>query len=124
MEANKKTYSSEKIIKHYASAHNLQKPEEIILNLIKNNLSEFNMLDIGVGGGRTTIAFAHLVKHYTAIDYSEGMIANCKKNLLCKFPKAKFEVADVRELNSFKDNEFDFILYSFNGIDYVVLAPY
>jgi len=72
------------------------------------------MLDIGVGGGRTTVHFAPLVRNYIGVDFSEGMIRACRK----RFPALPFEVADVRSL-PFADSTFDFILFSFNGLDYV-----
>ena len=71
-----------------------------------------NMLDIGVGGGRTTRYFAPLVKSYMGIDYSEGMVALCKS----KFKHYKFQYADAKDL-PFETNSFDFVLFSFNGID-------
>jgi ubiquinone/menaquinone biosynthesis C-methylase UbiE len=63
-----------------------------------------NMLDIGVGGGRTTKYFFPLAKEYVGIDYSPEMIQACKK----KFPELRFEVADVRNLSLFGDGHFDF----------------
>ena len=75
------------------------------------------MLDIGVGGGRTALHFLPLVKQYTAIDYSDEMIQVCKN----RFPEYKdqFKIADVRDLSAFDENSFDFVLFSFNGIDYI-----
>ena len=74
------------------------------------------MLDIGVGGGRTTQYFSDLAQEYTGIDYSEEMIAACQK----RFPPSQsrvLEVGDARQMDQFQDNSFDFILFSFNGID-------
>lgn len=119
MKNNKESYASGKIIKYYVDSRDLQKPEVAILNILKNDLVGFKMLDIGVGGGRTTIPFAKLAKEYMAIDYSEGMIAACKKNLSRQFPEAKFKIIDVRDMSCFVDREFDFVLFSFNGIDYI-----
>lgn len=75
------------------------------------------MLDIGVGGGRTALHFLPLVKQYTAIDYSDEMIQVCRN----RFPghKEQFKIADVRDLSVFDANSFDFVLFSFNGIDYI-----
>ena len=115
MERNNITYSSEKVVDHYLKEEALQKPEKQILELLRNKLSNMKMLDIGVGGGRTTLHFASLVKEYTGIDYSEKMIEVCRN----KFSNYTFHTADARDLRMFAENEFDFILFSFNGIDYV-----
>lgn len=73
------------------------------------------MLDIGVGGGRTTKYFSSLVHEYVGIDYSEKLTNVCKN----KFPKLNFYTKDVRDLSTFSTSEFDFILFSYNGIDYI-----
>jgi|AGTN01.2.fsa_nt_gi Methylase involved in ubiquinone/menaquinone biosynthesis len=70
------------------------------------------MLDIGIGGGRTTHYFSDLVDEYIGIDYSSGMVEACKK----KFDK-RMEVCDVRDLGRFEDSYFDFVMFSFNGLD-------
>ena len=116
MENNIKTYSSEKVVELYRYLDDpLQKPEERIIELFKDKISTMNMLDIGVGGGRTTKYFAPIVQNYTGIDYSSKLIEVCKK----KFAALNFITMDVRDLNRFSENEFDFVLFSFNGIDYI-----
>jgi SAM-dependent methyltransferase len=72
------------------------------------------MLDIGVGGGRTTRHFAPLVHSYIGVDLSERMVRVSRR----RFPRERFEMADVRAL-PFADSSFDFVLFSFNGLDYV-----
>jgi SAM-dependent methyltransferase len=93
----------------------LQPSEASILCRLTPALSNAEVLDIGVGGGRTT---AHLVKlgvSYTGIDYSARMIARCK----ARYPALAFEVCDARNLSRFAAGRFDFVLFSFNGIDCV-----
>lgn len=117
--SNQKTYESEDIVKSYFLEYKLQKPEETILNVLKDRLKDMRMLDIGIGGGRTTAHFAPLVRQYIGIDYSKNMIEACKK----KFPelaeKGCFKICDARDMMIFENNHFDFILFSFNGIDYI-----
>jgi len=55
------------------------------------------------------------VGEYIGVDYSAEMIAACCQ----KFPDLVWQVADARNLEQFADNYFDFILFSFNGIDYI-----
>lgn len=107
------------MVKLYTKDIKLQKPEETILNLFKNRLLDFKMLDMGVGGGRTTMFFANLAREYVGIDYSDKMIAACKSRFGEHSDNISFEVCDVRKMEMFQDNTFDFILFSFNGIDYI-----
>jgi len=96
----------------------LDKPEQTIFDELKPKLMKMRMLDIGVGGGRTTQYFANQTKEYTGIDYSEAMISFCKlkyKNL----KNTSFHVCDARDMTQFSDCSFEFVLFSFNGIDYV-----
>ncbi len=117
--ANKEMYENPDVIKLYSSDKQLQKPEETILNILKNQLPSMKMLDIGVGTGRTTLAFAPLAKEYVGVDYSEGMIKACQEQFQKADSKISFAVCDARAMTNFKDNTFDFILFSFNGIDYM-----
>ncbi len=74
------------------------------------------MLDIGVGGGRTTQHFANLVQEYVGIDYAKEMIAACQQRFSASSSRV-FKVGDARDMSQFQDESFDFILFSFNGID-------
>lgn len=112
-EKNIDAYSSGEIIAYYSRQKpDLQPAEKAILEVLQHKLPECTMLDIGVGAGRTTAFFAPLVKHYTGIDYAVGMVEVCKKI----YPAYRFEEGDVRHLQ-FEGNTFDFVLFSFNGLD-------
>lgn len=117
--SNKKVYKKKRIVEIYSKHTELQKPEETIFNLLKNELPKMKMLDIGVGGGRTTLHFAKMVKEYVGIDFSKEMIDVCRKRFADHSADISFKVCDARNLDIFKDNSFELILFSFNGIDYV-----
>lgn len=116
---NKKTYTARGVVQHYAQLRTLQPAEATILELLKNQLVSMKMLDIGVGGGRTTKHFSQVVAEYIGIDYSTNMIASCQKRFSGSSHPPVFEVCDARDMSRFSDNSFDFILFSFNGIDYI-----
>jgi len=116
---NLTAYSDSTIVNQYSKVKSLQKVEKIILYTLKNKLGNMKMLDIGVGTGRTTLHFASLVKEYIGIDYSEPMIDSCKRTFSKQDTNISFKVCDATDMNIFPDNYFDFILFSFNGIDYI-----
>ncbi|MEM9542363.1 MAG: methyltransferase domain-containing protein [Cyanobacteria bacterium P01_E01_bin.42] len=115
---NQETYKMPHIVRYYSQISLLQPAELAIAERLKDRLSELKMLDIGIGGGRTTKHFYPLVKEYTGIDYSEEMIAICQQRFIHSSQSITLEVGDARKMR-FADNSFDFILFSFNGIDYV-----
>ena len=115
---NKTTYKASKIVNYYAQLNTLQPAEKAILERLKGKSSSIKMLDIGVGGGRTTQHFSKIASNYVGIDYSAEMISACKKRFSASSCKMQFEVCDARDMSQFIDNSFDFILFSFNGIDY------
>lgn len=79
--------------------------------LIKNGF----VLDIGIGGGRTTKILFPIAKKYIGIDYSEPLVKAAKK----QFPEADLLEMDARDLSYFEDEVFDVVVFSFNGIDYI-----
>jgi ubiquinone/menaquinone biosynthesis C-methylase UbiE len=117
--SNATAYSQRDFVDYYAQLTDLQRPEESILNTLLPNLSCMNMLDIGIGGGRTTLHFAKWTKSYVGIDYSPEMIAACERRFAHYPQNISFKVGDARSMHMFGERMFDFILFSFNGIDSV-----
>ena len=115
---NKETYTTPNIVWHYTQLNKLQTAEKIIIDLFQDRLPTMKMLDIGIGGGRTTQHFSPLAGEYTGIDYSAEMIAACHRRFAASPQAMSLEVGDARSMPQFADNSFDFILFSFNGLDY------
>lgn len=111
---NKSQNFNKRIAKIYSERGELQPAEEIIFNNIGwDKLKKMKMLDIGIGGGRTTNIFAKKVKEYVGIDYSPVMVSEA----LSRFPKEDLFVCDAMDLDEmFSPEEFDIVLFSFNGI--------
>lgn len=114
-QVNYKSYNNRRRARIWASFNRLQPGEQAILQNIGEKLRYKRILDIGVGGGRTTPYLLEISSDYTAIDYSPAMVSAVKK----KYPGLNIFHRDARDMRIFKDGEFDFILFSFNGIDYV-----
>lgn len=116
---NKSGYEDHEIASYYAKQSDLQPPEEAILSVLVNALAGKRMLDIGVGGGRTTLHFAKWTADYVGVDYSAAMISGCRLRFAAFPGNMTFVEGDATQLTSFPDDSFDFVLFSFNGIDYV-----
>lgn len=116
---NRNLYTTGGLVRYYAALSELQPAEETILTLLRERLSGMKMLDLGVGGGRTTRHFAPSVAEYTGLDYSPEMIEACRQRFSRFDRSLSWFVGDARDLSRFGDNSFDFILFSFNGIDYM-----
>lgn len=116
MDINQNTYKSDESVKYYGSLTDIQRPEQVVFDRLKANWAQKKVLDIGVGGGRTTPLWAPLAKEYVGLDYSNEMIDFCKKRFGEKY---KFITGDARNLSAFPDRYFDFVTFSFNGIDSV-----
>ena len=116
---NKGLYESPYLARQYGREEALQPPEESILAVIKGRLKGARMLDLGVGGGRTTVHFAPLVESYVGVDYSEQMIEVCRERFGEMPERLTFQVADACSLSTFPDECFDFVFFSYNGLDYV-----
>ena len=112
--ANLGVYSAPDVVDHYAGLDYLTAAEQLLFETyIKPGTS---VLDLGVGGGRTTPYLSAVAATYVGLDYSEEMIRACRS----KFPKLHFAVQDAADLSMFADESFDSIIFSFNGIDYLL----
>jgi SAM-dependent methyltransferase len=118
MDATQKAYSSPKNIVRYTKYETLQKGELSILDKFKTKINNGKVLNIGIGGGRTTSHLVPMAKEYTGIDYSLPFIDHCQARF-GNLPHVEIRYGDARDLNEFRDHDFDFIFFSFNGIDSV-----
>jgi len=107
-------YNTESISKDYAIRDYLAPPERTVLETLRPGLSEMDMLDMGVGGGRTTKYFAPLVKNYTGADYASAMVDICLEKYGNDY---YFLNCDARAMKEISDDSYDFVLFSYNGID-------
>ncbi len=114
MQDHKILYNSTEISSDYGRRDYIEAAELAILKRLSGWLPSARMLDMGVGGGRTTKYFAPLAGHYTGVDYAPSMIKICRAKYGEKYP---FIECDVRDMSCFGDYSFDFVLFSYNGID-------
>jgi SAM-dependent methyltransferase len=74
-----------------------------------------DILDLGVGTGRTGRYLSQLASHYECIDYSPVMIEHLQKNA----PELHARQGDMRDLSAFDDQSFDFVFAAANLVDAV-----
>jgi ubiquinone/menaquinone biosynthesis C-methylase UbiE len=109
---NKKKYESKSVVSSYINMR-LQNPEVMILVKHRESIAGRHVLDIGCGSGRTTAILKNLSSGYVGLDYSLEMVESCRK----RFEGVSFLHGDVRDMSEFKDREFDYVMFSFNGLD-------
>lgn len=111
-EVNRAVYYSPRVYRSYL-AETLTASESICLSKYQDHIQNKDVLDIGVGAGRTARHLAPLARRYEAVDYSPVMVAYVKKMM----PQICVRQADFRDLTAFCDESFDFILATDNVID-------
>jgi ubiquinone/menaquinone biosynthesis C-methylase UbiE len=94
----------------------LKPAERRAMALLADRLSSIEMLDLGVGTGRTGYTFAPLVSRYVGVDYSPRMLERARR--LLGDGGVELVLGDARDLSGV-EGSFDFVLFSFNGIDAV-----
>jgi SAM-dependent methyltransferase len=100
----------------------LKPAERNALALLADSIAELDMLDLGVGAGRTAYTFAPLVRRYVGLDYSPRLIEHARRRI-GETGRISFTTGDARDLAPLKEDPeyrgFDFVLFSFSGIDAV-----
>jgi len=119
IEHNREQYESVLAVENYMMTVNLQMVELKVFNSLRKQLNELDFLDIGIGGGRTTIHIAPFVKSYTGVDYSSGLINSCNERFINYKNNVCFFEQDARNMLDISSETKDFVFFSYNGIDYV-----
>ena len=113
---NQAAYARTETVVWYKDFEFILKPEAVILEAIAPVIKGKKLLDIGIGGGRTTKFLLEISSDYTGIDYTPDFIEAARQ----RFPNANLLCCDARDLRGFADATFDFVLFSFNAIDYMI----
>lgn len=109
-------YASAKVVGWYDELDSIHEAEAVILARLLPAIKDQKLLDIGVGGGRTTKYLLEISGDYTGIDYTPACIEAAKR----KYPEANLFCCDARDLSVFPNDAFKFVMFSLNGIDYVI----
>jgi SAM-dependent methyltransferase len=112
-DGNLEKYQSEAVVAYYRGLTGLQPAEEyLFLNWLEEGS---DILDLGVGGGRTTPVLSTLARRYVGADYSTAMVAACRQH----WPGLDFVHCDATTMSCFEDRTFDAVVFPFNGIDVI-----
>ncbi len=112
-DVNLRTYSRPEVVSHYATLDYLTPCEEWLIEThVKPGM---HVLDLGVGGGRTTSRLAKVAGRYVGVDYAGEMVRICRQ----RFPRLNFVKASASHMAMFGDASFDCIFFAFNGIDFI-----
>jgi len=87
---NLSSFEEPALVERARTRSELQPPEVAILDRLATWLSGTRMLDVGVGGGRSTPHFAPVVGSYVGVDYAQPMVDCCMARLASRFPDALF----------------------------------
>jgi SAM-dependent methyltransferase len=106
-------YNDPEVLRHYKDYGKLEAAEAVLLSRVKDELKDQPILDIGMGGGRTTPYLRQISNSYIGIDFSEGMIRSARQ----KFSDANLLVRDAKDLSIFHDGQFAAVFFLGAGLD-------
>ncbi len=110
---NKNFYLSKTAASWYAEKEFVLPEEQAFLREYGEAIRGGRVLDIGIGAGRSTRYLIPLAGSYVGVDYSPDMVREAAEH----FPGAQIEERDARDLSAYAAGEFDFVMFSFNGMD-------
>lgn len=111
-DANHDAYADPSIVEHYARQTELFRAEAELLEHY-GRLADSDVLDLGIGGGRTTRLIAPACRSYVGIDYIAEMVEAANETTCHEWD---LRHGDASDLSAFKDETFDLLIFSFNGI--------
>jgi ubiquinone/menaquinone biosynthesis C-methylase UbiE len=94
---SRERYNARDVVEAYAALDGLSAAEDRLFDSFLR--PGMDVLDLGVGAGRTTRALQGLAGRYVGVDYAERMIDRCR----VLFPDADFRVGDAADLSAFVD---------------------
>jgi SAM-dependent methyltransferase len=91
----------------------IDRGEALVMDRVADEARGQPILDLGVGGGRTTAYLLSLSDDYIAVDYLAEMVSLTRS----RYPDVRVERMDARALSALADDSFGLVVFSCNGID-------
>jgi SAM-dependent methyltransferase len=107
-------YRSPRVLRHLPTV-GLDDQEIVTLLKYHEHILGRDVLDVGVGRGRTARVLAPLARSYVAFDYSPIAVAEAQRAM----PGREIHLADMRDLHRWGDGTIDFVFAPCNVIDAV-----
>lgn len=105
-------YDRTDVVSYYESSDALTPSEHFVF---ESYLSPgMDIVDIGVGAGRTAPYLSALARGYVGLDIAPAMVARCRE----RFPELQFIVGDATDL-CLRDGSCDAVVFSANGFDHL-----
>jgi SAM-dependent methyltransferase len=117
-EVNQVVYRRPTVTREYADSRGLTGAEALSLMLVLARFPHervLDILDIGVGTGRTIPFLVPLARRYECIDFSPVMVEHVRSH----FPDVSVHQCDMRDLKPFSSSTFDLVFGPQNVIDAV-----
>ena len=111
-EVNRSSLAAPASVDAYALRHGLETVERTVIRQVLDEIRGRPILDLGVGGGRTTYDLHAVSSDYVAIDSMPEMVSACR----ARYPDVDVRLGDARDLSSLPRDHFAFVLFSCNGI--------
>jgi SAM-dependent methyltransferase len=108
------------VASHYLRSRELAPAERSILMRFRYRWDRTAVLDLGIGAGRTTYVLSAVARVYVGLDYAPAMVELASR-LVDEDANTRVAWGDARDLSEFYGRNFDLVLFSFNGLDYVSL---
>jgi SAM-dependent methyltransferase len=111
---NLQIYNSTEVAAHYAGLNQITPCERLLFE--RHIPPGAAVLDLGVGGGRTTPYLSQRSSKYLGVDVAMEMVRVCQS----KFPNLEFKAGDASNLSGIASGSFDALVGAFNVLDYVI----
>lgn len=108
---NRERWSQGDLVEAYANRR-LRPAEAVLLDRYRSALAG-RVLELGCGAGRLTGYLSEISPHVHGIDLSPAMVAYCRQT----YPRASFDVGDLRELSGFETGAYEAVVAPFNVLD-------
>jgi SAM-dependent methyltransferase len=106
-------WGAAEVVSRFATAEGFSDAGEAAALAAVRAWSGGDVLDIGVGGGRTTGLLAPGARTYLGIDLSPKMLALARR----RHPGVDLQSGDAVNLAGLPDAAYDLVVFSYNGLD-------
>lgn len=115
-EFNHRTFRRADVVREFSTWDWIEPGEELLIERVEDKIVGRGILEIGVGAGRLVRRLRQISRNYIGMDYSPEMVEVCWR----RFPGVVFFCADARDLGQIQNESVALVVFSFNGIDYVL----